>query len=237
MPILILTATAFEQQMLREAVVHPAVQTVAHRTWMRGVIGQIPVVLVETGIGQVNTAQALAVALQHLRPDFVFQVGIGGAYLSSSLHIGDLALATEETYGDLGVITPDGWYPADDIGIPVLQTDRAYYNTYPLDADLVARAAHRLEQIGEPIATGPFVTVQQCSGRTDVGNALAARFNAICENMEGAAAAHLCLLYDVPFLELRAISNRVENRDRNAWNIPLALTRSQDAALHLISSI
>lgn len=233
--ILILTATAFEQQALREAVVHPAVQTVAHRTWTRGVIGQRPVVLVETGIGQVNTAQALTVALQHLRPDLVLQIGIGGAYLSSGLNIGDLALATEESYGDLGVITPDGWHPADEIGIPVLQTDRPYYNTYPLDADLVAQAAHTLKQTG--IATGPFVTVQQCSGRTDLGNALAARFNAICENMEGAAAAHLCLLYGVPFLELRAISNRVENRDKSAWNIPLALARSQNAALRLISSV
>ena len=55
--------------------------------------------------------------------------------------------------------------------------------------------------------------------------------------MEGAAAAHLCLRYDLPFLELRAISNRVEDRNRDAWNIPLALERSQQAALTLMKEI
>ncbi|MBT5829851.1 MAG: futalosine hydrolase, partial [Candidatus Latescibacteria bacterium] len=71
----------------------------------------------------------------------------------------------------------------------------------------------------------------------DIGNELGQRFNAICENMEGAAAAQLCLLYNVPFLELRAISNQVEDRNRDAWDIPLALERSQTATSKLIHAL
>ena len=67
---------------------------------------------------------------------------------------------------------------------------------------------------------GPFVTVSQCSGVQGVGDALHARFNALCESMEGAAAAHICTLYNVPFLELRGISNLVENRQPARWDIP-----------------
>ncbi len=233
-PLIILTATAYEQQNLREGLRDVTIRRVGHRSHFCGMLAARPAVLVETGIGAVNTAQALSVALQEINPTLVLQLGIGGAYPASGLSVGDLALATEENYGDLGVITPAGWFPANEIGIPVLLTHRDYYNTYPLDADLVAKAQRTLEQSGECAVQGPFVTVQQCTGRTDIGNELASRFNAICENMEGAAAAHICALYGVAFLELRAISNRVEDRNRDAWDIPRSVQRVQTAARKLV---
>ena len=236
-PLLILTATAYEQQRLRDSLQEVTTQRIGHRVWVRGMLGVKHVVLIETGIGAVNTAQALTVALQEISPELVLQIGIGGAYLGKGLNVGDLALATEENYGDLGVITPAGWFPADEIGIPVLSSDRDYYNTYPIDPALVARVRHRLEQSGECVVQGPFVTVQQCTGREDVGNELAARFNAVCENMEGAAAAHVCTLYAVPFLELRAISNHVEDRNKGAWDIPHAVQRVQIAARKFIEAL
>ncbi|MCY3871589.1 MAG: futalosine hydrolase [Gemmatimonadetes bacterium] len=236
-PLLVLTATAYEQQRLRDSLQQATTQRWGHRVWVRGMIGIRPVVLVETGIGAVNTAQALTVALQEIDPELVLQIGIGGAYLGKGLNVGDLALATEENYGDLGVITPAGWSPADEIGIPVLSTNRDYYNTYSLDPALVARGQHILEQLGECVVRGPFVTVQQCTGREDIGNELAARFNAICENMEGAAAAHVCTLYAVPFLELRAISNHVEDRNKDAWDIPRAVQRAQIAARKFVEAL
>ena len=138
----------------------------------------------------------------------------------------------------MGVITTEGWKPADIIGIPVLQKEQDYYNTYPLDSQCVAAAETLLRQWDTTLTvqSGPFVTVQQCSNRA-LGEKLSARFHAICENMEGAAAAHLCTLYDIPFLELRAISNCVEDYNKEAWDIPLALKRSQNAAHHLIQHL
>jgi futalosine hydrolase len=237
LPILILTATAFEQDLLRRELEHSAQQTFGFVTWTRGFLSGHPVILLETGIGLVNTAHALGVALQQIRPELVIQTGIGGAYLAAFCAIGDLVLATEENYADLGIITPEGWFPADEIGIPVLKTDRDYYNTFPLDPGLVTDAKARLQSAKENVVTGPFVTVQQCSGRSDTGRVLSQRFKAICENMEGVAAAQICLQYGVPFLELRAISNQVEDRDKDAWNIPLALERAQVATSRLIQAL
>jgi futalosine hydrolase len=54
--------------------------------------------------------------------------------------------------------------------------------------------------------------------------------------MEGASAAHLCRLYDVPFLEVRGISNLVQERRRHLWDLPLAADRAQRAALRLIET-
>lgn len=237
MPIIILTATAFEQQHLRTQLEQPVQQNIAHTPWTRGVLGNRPVVLIETGVGLVNTTHALTVALQQINPELVIQTGIGGAYLQAQLNMGDIVLATEENYAELGVITPQGWHTAEEIGIPLLKTHRDYYNTYPLDQDLVNEAQHTLQTNQINVTTGPFVTVQQCSGRTDIGNTLAERFQAICENMEGVAAAQLCTQYNVPFLELRAISNPVEDRNRDAWDIPTALQKSQIATQTLVQAL
>ncbi len=79
------------------------------------------------------------------------------------------------------------------------------------------------------------MTVQECSGTLALGGERARRFSAVCENMEGAAAAHVCLLYGVRFIELRGISNRVEDRRTEDWDLPLAAAKSQAACLELLA--
>ena len=49
--------------------------------------------------------------------------------------------------------------------------------------------------------------------------------------MEGAAAAHICALYEVPFLEIRGISNLVADRDRGSWQVDRAVAVAGRAAL------
>ena len=141
-------------------------------------------------------------------------------------------LATEEIYGDVGVVTPEGWKPADEIGIPLVHGDPPHFNRFPLDSQLVATAA---EICG--VRCGTFVTVSQCSGVQAVGDpkVLHARFNALCESMEGAAAAHICKLYNVPFLEVRGISNLVEDRQLARWDIPGAADAAQSTLIKIIS--
>jgi futalosine hydrolase len=55
--------------------------------------------------------------------------------------------------------------------------------------------------------------------------------------MEGAAAAHVCALHDIPFLEVRGISNLVEDRDRSKWRITEAAEAAQTVALKLAESL
>ena len=239
---LVLSATAIEQEALRQGLPDAEESVLAHRHCVRTRFADRPLVLLETGIGAVNTAQALTAALQTSSFALVLQVGVGGAYLPSGLDVGDLALATEENFGDLGVITPDGWQPADAMGIPVIRKGRDYFNRFPLEPNLVSQARDLVAGIawdGPPpeCRTGPFVTVQQCTGLASRGAELATRFSAICENMEGAAAAQVCTLYGVPFLEIRGISNRVEDRCAASWDLPLAARRAQQAARRVLEAI
>ena len=236
--VLILTATGSEQSELARRMEEAISQVVAGKKWLSGKLGGSEVRLVETGIGAVNTAHALTCVLQAWRPDVALQVGVGGAYPGAGLDLGDLALASGEAYGDLGVRTGDGWHSAESIGIPVVERGNSYFNSFPVDRNLVARAREVLQRgWDEPapgLRVGPFVTVQECSGLAELGRERGERFGAVCENMEGAAAAHVCLLYGVPFLELRSISNQVEDRRMETWNLPLAFARAQEAALRLL---
>ena len=248
MHILLLAATAMESAALFGEVRDQRAIDVPGADVLTGSIDDVVVTAVRAGIGIANTAHALTVAIGEYRPDIVLQFGVGGAYLTSGLGIGDIALAEEEAYGDLGVMTPEGWKSSEAIGIPLVSSIRddevqqRCFNTFPLNIELVQRAKDGLATCiwnGNPpgVISGTFVTVQQCSGLAAVGTEVSARFDGICENMEGAAAAQLCLIYQIPFLEIRTISNLVEDRNVSEWNLPLAISRLGPSVRAIIQSI
>ena len=96
---------------------------------------------------------------------------------------------------------------------------------------------HSMADAGFDARTGPFVTVSCCSGTAALGEAMAARFpGALCEGMEGAALAHVAAIYQVPLLELRAVSNLVEDRDMSRWRIREAAETAQAAARVIVGA-
>lgn len=176
--------------------------------------------LLASGMGKTNAAQALTALLEKSRVRGVIGFGVAGAYPGSELQVGELALAASEIYGDEGVLTPAGWRSTEEIGIPLLEKDGARtFNEFPIDSQRVEAARQALAAAGWQVRTGPFVTVSTCSGTAARGRELAERFGALCESMEGAAWAHVAALYGVPFLELRAASNLVEDRDLSRWRL------------------
>lgn len=194
----------------------------------RTVIGDAPALCAVTGIGKVNAAAATAFFLTRFRPSAVIVTGCGGAYQGCGLEIGDLAVATAEVFGDEGVEAPGGWESLRAIGLPAVRTDHAdYFNEFPLSDQLREQALSAAGALGIPLSPGTFVTVSTCSGTLRRGEELRNRFGGICENMEGAAVAQIALRFGVEVLEVRGISNMVEDRDLSRWNIPLAVERAQ----------
>ena len=262
---LLITATKKEQEPVRARMEISGTDHPLARPWHLGTLCGKSVLLIEGGVGQVNTASALTLALTRHDPAVILQFGVGGAYVRSGLEVGDLAIATEECYGDTGVLTPEGWMDLEEMGFPMLpartgdqgqpdaegqtvdngQTERALskplYNQIPLDARRVEHIRKYLESgledlSSHQVATGPFVTVQQCSGVQAAGDTLAARFGGICENMEGAAAAHVAEANGIPFVEIRGISNRVVDRDPSQWDLPRAIRCCERAVERIVKS-
>ena len=189
------------------------------------------VVLLVAGMGKTNAAQALTALLETRRVAGVIGFGVAGAYSGSGLGVGGVALATREIYGDEGVLVPEGWLSTREIGIPLIGAGpTAVYNEIELDGARVDRACEALTRAGLNPVPAVFVTVSSCSGTEARGLELARRFEAGCETMEGAAYAHVSALYGVPFLEVRGISNLVEDRDLNRW-------RLQDAAVAAAAAV
>lgn len=197
------------------------------KTWIAEYNTQ-KIYLVLTGMGKVNAAINTTRAIERYRPTLIINTGCGGAYGNSGLGVGDLAIATAEVYGDEGVLTVNGWHTLEIIGIPsVERKGNRYSNEFPISMELAARAFQFASSLGLPVKRGKFITVSTCSGTKIRGEELEKRFSGICENMEGAAIAHASLLYDIPLLEVRGISNMVEDRDITKWDIPRSVEMTQ----------
>lgn len=184
------------------------------------------------GMGKVNASHAATLLLTHFQPEALCIFGVGGAYPSSGAMVGDIALAQEEIAGDEGVLTVDGFKDTEYIGIPLLKTATSkVYTTYPASEGLLNQAKNILVSQWDAgaVRVGPFITLSTCTGTTARAQELEDRYHGLCENMEGAAAAQVALCHDVPWLEVRGISNIVEDRDLVKWNIPKAAEAAQRA--------
>lgn len=184
--------------------------------------------LAHLGIAKVNTAAGLALALNTLSPDRVIQFGIGGAFSESDLKIGQVAVATRETHMDTGVGLEDAWQDMQAVGFPLLGN---YYNTLPVDADLVADTSRVTGVLPQPFGTSETITGSAGNAKT-----LHDRFGVAVESMEGAAAAQVCTAFGVPFAEIRGISNVVGDRDKANWDIRGAVEAVNRAILEFVTA-
>lgn len=198
-----------------------------------GRIGQQRLLLCRSGVGKANAAAAACWLLERYSPEVLIITGCGGAYLQSGLTVGELAMATEEIFADEGVITPDGWLDLQQMGLPLAE---GIHNIVPLTADFNLAAAALAEQGGVKLRFGRFATLSSCSGTEQRGVELENRYQVICENMEGAAAALVAYRYRTCCLELRGISNLVEDRDFSRWRIDLATENAQRFLLRFLQN-
>jgi futalosine hydrolase len=187
--------------------------------------GAARVIILRTGIGKAAAAAATASLILSRRPDLIINTGCGGASPASGLSTGNLAIATGEIFADDGVETPAGWRSMEQVGLGIAEYGNArLHNRIPLSPKSAADACLLAASLGIPFHAGMFLTVSTCSGATNRGEEIVSRFEGICENMEGAAVALTASLYEVDCLEVRGISNLVEDRDLSRWDIPAAMS-------------
>ena len=237
-PIIVTAATARELSLLRDSLDGGGRIIAGHREIHDGILAGRRVCLAATGIGKVNAASTATAILEHYDPEILINTGCAGAYAGSGLAVGDLAVATVEILGDEGVMLADGWRSLELIGIPSLSRNGVdYYNHFPMTRWAIDKACHVAETNGIKLRQGAFVTVSTASGSDERGNDLFDRFGAACENMEGAAAAQVAASYGVDFMEIRGISNMVEDRNLSRWDIPRAVEAAQRFILHFIAAL
>lgn len=172
--------------------------------------------IVQTGIGPVNAAHGATVAILQDHPQMIISCGIGGAYPSSGVRVGDVVCAQDEMYGDLGAQSPSGFLDMRALGFPVIGGPEPLFDTLPMT---VFPSDRRVR----------FVTVSTCTGTHAAARAIETRTAGAVENMEGAAIAHVANLHRIPVGELRGVSNIVTDRDKSSWRIKEAAEAAQVA--------
>ncbi|MFN3740120.1 MAG: futalosine hydrolase [Thermodesulfovibrionales bacterium] len=187
-----------------------------------------------SGPGMVNAAIAATKVIERFSPFLLISTGVCGAYKGSGLDIGDIAIADTEIYGDTGVKRGIEFEDMRRLGLPILKkfstitsTDQEIFNEIPIRNIYNQKILKYSEEMGLKARSGRFVTVTGITGDPEEACIMQRRWNAICENMEGAGVAHVALLHNIEFMEIRGVSNMAGDRDKRRWNLTLVSENCQ----------
>ncbi|MHC4498224.1 MAG: 5'-methylthioadenosine/adenosylhomocysteine nucleosidase [Planctomycetota bacterium] len=211
---------AFDQEvvMLEEQLADKQEQKIEGIRFVTGRFKGRAVVIARTGIGKVNAAMTTTLLIEHFRPNEVIFTGIAGA-INPQLLPGDIVIAEKTAQHDLGTLTPAG---LENEGVPNPVNGKQNPVFFPADQRLLKlaqRAAEQMEletnRMGERvprIIKGVVVTGDIFAASTDRRTELRKRLGADATEMEGAAAAQICYQQEVPYIVIRGISDRADER-------------------------
>ena len=181
------------------------------------------------GVGPVESAVRTMETLYRYSGQirYVLNFGIGGAYLSESerplADLLDVVLADSDVLGDYGICYGTR---IDSFS----ESELSEKTAFEMNSKLNRYVGEGLLKQGIRALKGHFVTVNGASGTTKRGIYLQKKFSATCENMEGAAIARCCDMFSIPMVELRTISNFVEDRPGVPWKLKEACAQSGSSA-------
>lgn len=180
------------------------------------------------GIGMMHTAFSLGRHLTLHRPDIAIQAGIGGSF-RHDWELGQVVTVKREYLADLGAEDNDQF--KDLFDIQLWQPSQKPFTGISLENTFAGLP----ELPPLPIATS--VSVNLVSGSEATIQKLTTKYAPDIESMEGAAFHYACLLEEIPFLQLRSLSNYVEIRDKSKWKIPLSVKTLNEALVKTVKTL
>ncbi len=164
-----------------------------------------------TGVGIPSTIFRLTRQLAHHYYDVVVQAGIAGAFDKSFAKKGHVVQVTQDAFGDLGTFENGSFNNLQELELNYdpLWLNGSYFKT------------------GLPEVKG--ITVQTVTNDATIVAALSGKWQADVETMEGAAAAYVCHQKQIQFVQIRAISNTVGERNKENWGTSDAITNLNTA--------
>lgn len=214
MDILLIAATTFEIQ--------PTINYLAERDCL---IGTNKFEVLITGIGSMSTSYWLTKTIDKHRPDMLIQAGVAGSF-SDSFPPGSLVLVNEEVTGDLGVEENNEFKDVFDMGLP--QISGPY-----TDKSLVNKQQELLQRFNLPLVKA--VTINEITTRAERIQQLQQKYQPVVESMEGAAFHYIALTEKIPYIQLRAVSNMVGERDKLKWKMKEAIVALNEQLITMLS--
>lgn len=207
MKILLLSATQFE--------IAPFIHT-AHQ----------PLDVLIGGVGIAATTFHLTKQLSHHHYDMVIQAGVAGMFPQQSdaekLELAEVVAVHQDAFGDLGAYEKSAFKSVQDMYLD--NNVEWLHNPH--------WALHKL-----PFKKVTGITVNTITDDAGMINAMQKKWKAGVESMEGAALHYVCGQKQIPFVQLRAVSNMVGDRDKANWRMKDAIENLNVAISDTIAAI
>lgn len=195
----IIGAMEEEVNSLKTKMTLDSVYQIAGLDFYKGKIGLKQVVIVRSGIGKVNASVAAQILIDKFSTNEIINTGVAGG-LNNSLQIGDIVIAKSLRYNDFDV-TAFGY----ELGhIPRMDTSIFYS-----DRMMMSNILENGRKLGYSISYGNISTGDQFITHIQK-EFISNTFNSDAVEMEGAAIAHVCYLNNIPFVIVRAISDKAD---------------------------
>ena len=188
-----------------------------------GMLGGRQIVVVKSGIGKVNAGICAQLLITHFGVCRIINTGVGGA-IDSRINIGDIVISTDAVQHDFDV-TPIGFAKGE---IPYTGIC-----AFPADEEMRKNARKAVQHAvqGSKIYEGRICSGDQFIASREKKQAILDNFGGFCCEMEGAAIAQVCWLNHVPFVIIRAISDRADHSEEINYASFAAITARRSAAI------
>lgn len=200
------------------------IMTKAAMEFFEGELNGHPVVVVRSGIGKVNAAMCAQILADTYHVDAIINTGIAGS-LNADINIGDIVLSTDTLEHDMDAVA---------FGYPLGQIPRMDTLSFEADKRLREIAKQSCEKVNQDITVfeGRIVSGDQFVSDKEKKQWLVEHFAGYCTEMEGAAIAHAAYLNQIPFLIIRAISDKAD--DSATVDYPTFETKAIEHSVKLI---
>ena len=179
-----------------------------------------PVDILVTGVGMVATAAQTARKLARADYRAAYNFGLCGTF-DRSIPLGTVVHVTSDCISELGVEDGERFVTLEELGLatgdPTIRNDAP-----PPNATLAS------------VREVSGITVNTVHGNERTIAAVAERLSPQVESMEGAGFAYACALSGVPYAQIRAVSNLVERRNRDAWRMDVAVRHLNETAAGIL---
>src|SRR5438876_3227286 len=226
MRILIVTATDAEiapivASLGYESKSGPRLKTYAH--------AQCDIDVLTSGVGMVATAAWCSRVLMRNRYDLAFNFGICGAF-DPTLELAQVVHVVSDRIAELG--SEDG-----ETFLTVQQLKQVDHDEFPLKSGQFLNLYPPTNATLNRLSAVSGITVNTVHGSARSIAAVTQRFKPHVESMEGTAFMYACMIHEVAFAQVRAISNVVEKRNRTAWRICEAIANLGEVALKILKDV
>ena len=198
----IIGAMDVEVATLKEKMVDKTVRTIAGSGYCEGTLEGMEVVVVQCGVGKVNAALCAQILCDCFDVTHIVNTGIAGS-LNAELDIGDFVISKDAIYHDMD---------ATNFGYPMCQVPGMSVLSFPAD-DMLIKESYAAAQAAHPghVRIGRVATGDQFVADKNLKEKIIANTGAFCTEMEGAAIAHTAWKNGVPFVIIRAISDKADD--------------------------